>query len=503
MKILFVYPRFADALWAYKHALRFIGKRASSPPLGLLTVAAMLPTDWAKKLVDMNVTELSDADIQWADYVFLGAMLAQQASALEVITRCKKLAVKIVGGGPLFSSTLQGLLGEVDHVVIGEAEASLPSLIADLEQHCARQVYKPERWPDVRKTPTPLWSLVDMQYYTLMAVQFTRGCPYDCEFCNVVVLNGRQPRVKDKAQIVSELESLYRHGWRGHVFVCDDNFLGNRSKIRLDILPAITEWMWANDYPFLLTAAVSIDLADNDEILDLMVKAGFDRVTVGIESPDEKSLTECNKFQNHGRDLLASVKKIQNHGLEVQGGFIVGFDNDSGMVFKKQIDFIQESGIATAMVSLLFAFPETRLYHRLEREERLSLITIENNAHGAINFIPKMGREELIEVHKQILETIYSPRYYFERVKAFLSVYRPYRHRKDKIKLDHIKVLFKAVWILGVRDIGRQYYWKLLAFTLRNCPRSFPTAVRLAVTGYHFRNDIKEYLGSSDSISPI
>jgi radical SAM superfamily enzyme YgiQ (UPF0313 family) len=261
--------------------------------------------------------------------------------------------------------------------------------------------------------------------------------------------------------------------------------------------------MRANDYPFVLTTAVSIDLADSEEILDLMVKAGFDRVTVGIESPDEKSLAECQKFQNHGRDLLASVQKIQKHGLEVQGGFIVGFDNDSATVCERQIDFIQESGIATAMVSLLFAFPETRLYHRLEREERLSSITIENNAYGALNFVPKMGREVLIEAHKQILETIYSPRYYFERVKTFLNVYRPYRQRRDKIKLDHIKVFLKAVWILGVRDIGRQYYWKLLAFTLRNCPRSFPIAVRLAVTGYHFRNDIKEYLGRSNLISPV
>lgn len=389
MKILLVYPRLADALWAYKSALKFVGKRASSPPLGLLTVAAMLPEHWTKKLVDMNVIDLSDEDIQEADYVFLSAMLAQQASARKVIARCHESGTKVVAGGPLFSNMPPDLdLGNIDHIVVGEAETSLPSLLEDLERGCARHVYTSEEWTEVRETPIPLWSLVNMEYYSLVAVQFARGCPYDCEFCNVVTLDGHRPRIKDKAQVLAELDALYQYGWRGHIFVCDDNFLGNQHEIRSQFLPAIAEWMQANEYPFVLTAAVSIDLADHEEVMRAMVRAGFDRVTVGVESPDQESLAECTKYQNRGRDMVASVKKIQNYGLEVQGGFIVGFDSDPTSIFQKQIDFIQESGIVTAMVSLLFAFPGTKLYRRMERENRLLPIEVEESAYGAINFVP-------------------------------------------------------------------------------------------------------------------
>ncbi len=494
MKILLVYPRFADALWDNKHALEFIGKRASSPPLGLLTVAAMLPEEWAKRLIDMNVTDLNDEDIQWADYVFLSAMLAQQASTREVINRCKGLQTKIVAGGPLFSDTDLDIYRDIDHIVVGEAETSLPTLLEELEQGCARRVYRPDAWPDIKETPLPLWSLVDTEHYALMAIQFARGCPYDCEFCNVVVLNGHRPRVKDKDQVVAELETLYQHGWRGHVFVCDDNFLGNKHKIRTEVLPAIIAWMQSNNYPFALTAAVSIDIADDEEVMDMLVRAGFDRVTVGIESPNDNSLAECNKFQNRGRDLMTSIKKIQKQGLEVQAGFIVGFDNDTSNVFRTQIDFIQESGIATAMVSLLFAFPGTKLNQRLQHENRLLPTRIGENAYGAINFIPTIDSQVLIEGHKQILETIYSSKRYSERVKTFLTAYDPRKKMGGKLELDHVKAFLKSTWLLGMKDVERRYYWRLLAFTLLRYPRSFPISVRLAVTGYHFRKDIAAYI---------
>ncbi len=495
MKILLVYPRFADALWAYKSALKFVGKRASSPPLGLLTVAAMLPEHWTKKLVDMNVSDLCDEDIQAADYVFLGAMLAQLASAKQVIARCNRLQTRLVAGGPLFSNMPPDLdLGHIDHIVVGEAEASLPSLLVDLEQGNAKQVYTAEEWPSIRETPIPLWPLVDMEYYTLMSLQFSRGCPYDCEFCNVVTLNGHRPRVKGKAQVLAELDALHQHGWRGLVFVCDDNLLGNRRHARSELLPTIAEWMQAHEYPFVLTAAVSIDLADDEEVMKAMLRAGFDRVTVGIESPNEESLAECAKNQNLGRDMVASIKKIQKHGLEVQGGFIVGFDSDPTSIFRKQIEFIQESGIATAMVSLLFAFPGTRLYRRLERENRLLPIKIEECAYGAMNFLPLAGRETLLAGHKRILETIYSPRHYFERITTFLGAYDPQGKRREKLGIDHVKAFLKATWILGVKDGGRRYYWAVLAFVLRTQPRSLPIAIRLAVTGYHFRRDIQEYV---------
>lgn len=496
MNILLVYPKFADALWAYKHALQFVGKSASSPPLGLLTVAAMLPEPWTKKLVDMNITDLADEDILWADYVFLSAMLAQQTSAHEVITRCEKIGTRIIAGGPLFAEWERGHLKDIDHVVIGEAEAALPILIRDLQHGTAEKIYQSPAFPDIRSTPIPLWSLVDMDYYSLMAIQFTRGCPFDCEFCNVVAINGHRPRVKDKTQILSELDALYSHGWRGHVFVCDDNLLGNSHKIRAKILPIIIDWMQAHDYPFNLTAAVSVDLADDEEILDLMVKAGFDRVTIGVESVNEESLKECNKLQNRGRDLLAAVRKIQNRGLEVQGGFIVGFDHDPTSVFDDQIHFIQDSGIVTAMVSILFAFPGTKLYKRLEQEKRLLPIQVDENAYGALDYLPKMNRETLVNGHKHILQVVYSPRQYYERINTFLDAYIPNSSTDGKLEIDHLRIFLKASWILGVSDSGRSHYWRLLAHTLRNHPKSFSVSVRLAITGYFFRKDIEEYLST-------
>jgi radical SAM superfamily enzyme YgiQ (UPF0313 family) len=496
VNILLVYPRFAEALWAYKHALRFIGKSASSPPLGLLTVAAMLPEEWPKRLVDMNVSDLSDEDIHWADYVFIGAMLAQEASAREVVARCKHLQTTVVAGGPLFSDTHHDLSDDADHIVVGEAEALLPVLLRDLEQGRPRRVYRASQRPDIATTPLPLWSLADIDRYALMTIQLARGCPYDCEFCNVVVLNGHRPRVKGRDRIVAEFDALYRRGWRGHVFICDDNLLGNSAKVRSEVLPEIAGWMRAHGYPFVLTAAVSVDLADDQEAMALMVEAGFDRVTVGIESPNERTLSECGKRQNQGRDLLASVREIQRHGLEVQGGFIVGFDSDPPTVFASHIDFIQESGIATAMVSLLFAFPGTRLYQRLRLENRLLPIRFEDNAYGAINFVPRMDLGVLISGHKHVLATIYSPRHYYERVRAFLRGYGPQGRPGGRVELAHIKAFLKATWVLGVIDSGRLYYWALLVHALLRCPRSFPTTVRLAVTGYHMRKDIEEYIGA-------
>jgi len=495
MRILMVYPRFADALWAYKHALAFVGKRASSPPLGLLTVAAMLPEAWDKKLVDLNVAELSDDDLRWADCVFLSAMLAQQASAEAVIARCQRLGIKIVAGGPLYTHSEQaGGLG-VDHVVVGEAEGCLPALVRDLEHGRAAPIYKATDWPDLQHTPPPLWRLANQSAYSLMAVQFTRGCPYDCEFCDVVALNGFRPRLKGGAQVLAELDALYCSGWRGHVFVCDDNLLGNSRRARVALLPAIGEWMGAHNFPFVLTAAVSVDLAEDDEVMRLMVEAGFDRVTVGIESPDDGSLAECGKFQNRGRDLLAAVRRMQSHGLEVQGGFIVGFDNDPAAIFERQIQFVQASGIATAMVSVLFAFPGTRLHHRLRQEHRLLPLRLADTAYGLLNYVPRMGGDALVAGHKQILTAIYAPQPYYERVKRFLEAYQPPRAGRRRLEPEHIRTFFRALWLLGVVDGARGYFWRLLSYALLRRARSFPVAARLAVTGYFFRKDVEDYIG--------
>lgn len=493
MKILLVYPQYPDTFWSFKHALKFVSKKASFPPLGLLTVAAMLPPEWEKKLVDMNITRLADDDIQWADYVFISAMVVQSDSVREVIDRCQKLNTRTVAGGPLFTTGYREFEG-VDHFVLGEAEVTLPLFLRDLEKGIARHVYLSRARPEISKTPVPMWSLIDKKKYSSMSIQYSRGCPFNCEFCDIITLNGHRPRTKDKEQVLAELDALYRQGWRAGVFIVDDNFIGNKRKLKTETLPAIIGWRKKRRYSFAFCTEASINLADDEELMRLMAEAGFNTVFVGIETPNEESLVECNKSQNWNRDLVASVKRIQNHGLEVQGGFIVGFDSDPLSIFKSQISFIQKSGIVTAMVGLLNAPPGTRLYQRLKKENRLLKRFTGNNTDCSLNFIPKMNYETLINGYRHILDTIYSPKQYYERVRAFLKEYRPYRKRKSRLYFYHIRALLKSIWYLGVMEKGRRYYWRLFISTLLKHPRKFPLSISLAVYGYHFRKVVQKYV---------
>ncbi len=488
-----VYPQYPDTFWSFRYALKFVAKKAANPPLGLLTVAAMLPGEWEKRLVDMNVSSLTDDDISWADYVFLSAMVVQQDSVREVIARCNKLGTRMVAGGPLFTTTNEEFDG-VDHFVLGEAEVTLPPFIKDLEQGCARHIYTSKERPDITKTPVPLWSLINTKKYSSMSVQYSRGCPFNCEFCDIIVLNGHKPRTKDKEQVLVELDALYRLGWRRGVFIVDDNLIGNRRKLKSEILPAVIEWMKARKYPFALSAEASINMADDEELMQLMIEAGFDTVFVGIETPNEESLIECNKSQNQNRDLVASVNKIQNRGFVVQGGFIVGFDSDPLSIFKSQISFIQRSGIVTAMVGLLNAPVGTRLYKRLKAENRLLKSSTGDNTDCSLNFIPKMNYETLINGYKHVLDTIYSPKDFYERVKTFLKEYRPRRKGRDRIRFYHIRAFIRSAWVLGVKERGRRYYWKLFISTLLKRPRTLPLSVSLAVYGYHFRKVVEKFI---------
>jgi len=494
LKILLIYPEYPATFWSFKHALRIISKKAASPPLGLLTVAAMLPNSWEKKLVDMNVTTLTDEDLKWADYVFISAMVVQKNSAKEVIARCREFSAKIVAGGPLFTTEHEEF-ERVDHLVLNEAEVTLPPFLEDLEKECAQHIYTSNERPDLSKTPVPLWSLINMKKYSTMNVQYSRGCPFNCEFCDIIVLNGHKPRTKNKGQMLAELDILYEPGWRGGVFIVDDNFIGNKRKLKVEILPALVEWQERRKYPFAFSTEASINLAADEELMQLMSKAGFNTVFVGIESPNEESLAECNKLPNKGCDLVASVKKIQNQGLEVQGGFIVGFDNDPISIFKSQISFIQNSGIVTAMVGLLNAPQGTRLYQRLKRENRLLKDTSGDNTDCSLNFIPKMNYKTLIDGYKNILSTIYSPRQYYERIKTFLKEYKPAKRKgRSQLQFHHIRAFIKSMWFLGIREKGRKYYWKLFISTLLRRPRSFPLSMSLAVYGFHFRKVIEKYI---------
>jgi radical SAM superfamily enzyme YgiQ (UPF0313 family) len=486
MNILLVYPMYPDTFWSFKHALKFVSKKASFPPLGLLTVAALLPKDWNKKLIDMNTTKLEDKDILWADYVFISAMSIQSDSADEVIERCKRLNSKIVAGGPLFTSTSENY-NDINHLVLNEAEITLPQFLQDLNDGNPKHKYSSEEWADITTTPLPLWDIFNIKNYTSMNLQYSRGCPYDCDFCDITVLYGRRPRTKTKEQVIDELDALYFTGWRGPVFFVDDNFIGNKAKLKREILPAIAEWMEKRKNPFYLNTEASINLADDDILMQLMVKAGFEAVFIGIETMHEESLVECNKSQNRNRDLISSVKKIQQAGLEVQGGFIVGFDNDPPSIFEKLTNFIQESGIVTAMVGLLNAPKGTKLEKRLEDEGRMLKNFTGNNTDFSINFIPKMDSKALIDGYRKILDKIYSPKYYYERVMKFMKTFEPKKKKVFHLNPNYILALFRSIIKLGVIGEERIYYWKLFFWSLFRKPQLFSLAILFTIYGFHFK----------------
>jgi radical SAM superfamily enzyme YgiQ (UPF0313 family) len=493
MKALLIYPEFPDTFWSFRYALKFINRKASSPPLGLLTIAAMLPEAWEKRLVDMNVESLHDDDLRWADLVFVSAMSVQKESVQGVIARCKAANVRIVAGGPLFTTDYEAFK-EVDHLVLNEAEITLPRFLEDFGNGAAGRFYTTDQWADIRKTPIPLWRLVNMKHYASINIQYSRGCPFNCEFCDITLLCGRTPRTKDKEQIIRELESVYAYGFRGQVFFVDDNFIGNKKKLREEVLPAIVEWMERKRHPFTFNTQASIELSDHEDLMAMMVSAGFDVVFVGIETSHEQSLAECSKFQNKNRDLLASVRKIQRSGIEVQGGFIVGFDNDPNTIFDTQIRFIQTSGVVTAMVGILIALPRTQLYERLKKEKRLLKETSGNNTDFATNFIPRMDYDLLINGYKKVLKTLYSPKYFYERVRTYLKEYVPPQKKMFRFRLNYIAAFIKSIIVLGIIGKERFHYWRLLIWTVISRPRLFPQAVTLSIYGFHFRRVIEKRL---------
>lgn len=483
-KALLLYPGFPDTFWSFKHALRFIRKRAALPPLGLLTVASMLPSDWEKRLVDVNVRPLRDSDLVWADVVLISAMIAQRASTVQLIARCRAAGKIIVAGGPLFTVD-HASYPEVDHFVLNEAETTLPPFLRDFALGQARSVYRSEKLPDLNSTPVPQWELADLRRYASMSVQYSRGCPFDCDFCSVTAMFGHRPRVKSSAQVVAELEGLWNAGWRGAVFFVDDNLIGNKRSLREDLLPALIRWR-RDRRGFAFYTEASINLADDEDLMRSMVAAGFDQVFIGIETPEEASLSECNKRQNRSRDLVADVKRIQRAGLQVQGGFIVGFDNDSPTIFQRQISFIQNSGIVTAMVGMLQAVPGTKLHLRLHEQGRLLGDTTGDNVDGTTNFIPRMNIDTLRDGYRKLMDHLYSPRPYYRRIRTFLREYQPPRFAEG-MSLRNLGAFVRASFRLGVIGRERFQYWGLIFWTCFRRPRLVTTAVTLSIYGFHFR----------------
>jgi radical SAM superfamily enzyme YgiQ (UPF0313 family) len=485
MKILMLYPEFPDTFWSFKHALQFIRKKAGTVPLGLLTVAAMLPKDWELRLVDLNVRVLTTKNLEWADYAFISAMVVQKSSAHRAIARCKAAGLKVVAGGPLFTAEYEQF-PEVDHFVLNEAEVTLAPFLRDLAQGQAQRIYTSTEFPDISQSPVPMWELADRKLYATMAIQYSRGCPFDCEFCNITSLFGHMPRVKTSTQILAELDALYNLGWRESVFFVDDNLIGNKKHLRDDLLPALIEWRKGKKgMPF--NTEISINIADDEPLMNMMTQAGFDTVFIGVETPDDDSLAECNKKQNLHRDLVADIKRIQRAGLQVQGGFIIGFDNDTPSIFQKQVEFIQKSGIVTAMVGLLQAPMGTRLYKRMEQEQRLVGWSTGDNVDGTTNIIPKtMNLDVLQDGYRAVMKTLYAPKNYYARALTFLKEYKVPKFAIP-LSTEYIRAFFRSVVRLGILGKERVHYWKLILWTLFRRPQLFALAITLAIYGYHFR----------------
>ena len=491
MNALLIYPEFPDTFWSLKYALKFIRKKSAYPPLGLLTVAALMPNKWHKRLVDLNVESLKDEDISWADVVFIGAMAVQRKSAQQVIARCKSAGKKTVAGGPLFTGEPEEF-DQVDHLVLDEAEITIQPFITDLENGRAKKVYRAQGFCNLKNTPVPLWDLINMKKYASMCIQFSRGCPFNCEFCNVTVLFGNRVRVKSPEQIIAELDSLYNAGWSDNIFFVDDNFIGNKRYLKKHLLPALIEWRKDKKGCVFYTEA-SINLADDPELMEMMVKAGFDSVFIGIESPEEESLKECQKIQNKNRDLLSNVKMIQRSGLQVMGGFIIGFDNDPLSIFQRQIEFIQKSGIVTAMVGMLQALPGTRLFHRLKNENRLEGVITGDNVDGSTNIIPMMGMDKLVEGYRSVMKHIYTPKHFYKRIKVFLKEFKA-PEATVPLSFNRLLAFVRSSFIIGIWGKERFHYWNLLLWTLARRPRMLPLAVTLSIYGYHYRKICELYI---------
>ncbi len=486
-KVLMIYPKYDETFWSFTKILKIIGKKSTFPPLGLLTISSMLPENYEKKLLDLNFQNVKDEHLRWADVVFISAMIIQKESVESVIKHIKIFDKKIVAGGPLFTTGWEDFK-DVDCLFLGEAEDIIDSFLIDLEKNQLKKFYTATEFPSISKSPVPDWDLIDLSKYNSMCIQYSRGCPFNCEFCDIVKLNGRIPRTKSSEQLKKELDALLDTGYRGGIFFVDDNFIGNKKRLKEEILPELIEWQEEHNFPFLFNTQSSIDLANDDVLIDLMVKAGFVTVFIGIETPDMDSLEECNKMQNKNTDMMTAVKKIQEAGIEIQAGFIVGFDSDSPTIFARQIEFIQNSGIVTAMVGILTALPKTKLYQRLADAGRLLKETsADNTKNSTLNFIPKMDKNVLLDGYRKIVHTIYSPKDYYSRIKTFLQNFKPPKRKTPVFKAYYITALFTSLLMLGIISRGRRYYWKLILWSIFKKPCVFPYAIGYSITGIHLR----------------
>jgi radical SAM superfamily enzyme YgiQ (UPF0313 family) len=508
MNALLIYPQFPETFWSFKQALKFLGKRAAQPPLGLMTVGALLPRSWKKRLVDTNVQRLRDRDLEWADVVLLSGMLVQQESLVSIVERCREAGVRTVVGGPIASSLPKEVL-KADHVVIGEAESLVAELALDLEHGRAREIYQAVERPEMTTSPMPDLSLIKMSRYSTMTVQYSRGCPFNCEFCDIIEIYGRRPRTKAVAQVLAELDQIRAAGWHNSVFIVDDNFIGNKARAK-ELLKALAVWRRETGARFDFITEASLNLSDDPELMQMMRDAGFKAVFLGIETPDETGLIASNKLQNTRRSLLESVAAIHSYGMQVMGGFILGFDTDGEDIFDRMVEFIQKSGIPIAMVGLLQAIPGTQLFRRLKGEGRIVDAGGGNNTCDRLNFYPRMDAARLMEGYRSVLKRIYSCEAYYDRVKLYLSRAHPRRAKhaawpvaesQPWLTRENMRALITSIVRQGVLGRHRWSYWKFLAAAATRYRRCFGAAMTLAVMGYHFQVMTRRLLKAAEQAS--
>lgn len=468
MNILLVYPEMPDTLYGMRHLLKAVGKRGAYPPLGLLTVAPLLPQHWNKRLLDTNLRPLNEQDLAWADMVFLSAMNVQELAVRDILKQCKEAGVKVVAGGSLFTHEHHRFT-EVDYFVLNEAELTLPQFLSDLEAGTPQRIYQSEAFADISKSPIPAFELAKMDEYLYAIVQYSRGCPYLCDFCDVTALYGRVPRVKSSDQIIAELEKLIQIQGVRLVLFADDNLIGNKKVLKRDLLPRLIEWRKEKKPRFFFATQLTINLADDEELMQLLIDAGFRHVFVGIETPDEQGLAASRKTQNLRRNQLETIHKLHSKGFIIAGGFIVGFDTDTPSIFKQQASFIQESGIPLPIVNILKAPPGTELFEKIKSQGRLSREFA--FSEGETNIIPVMDEKVLFEGFLQLAFDIYHPS---NTIKRFQQFFNTYGSPKTSIKVPEtfhfrdVMLTLLAVYRIGIKDSQRKYFWKLIWWTYKH-----------------------------------
>ena len=490
IKVLLVWPRFPPSFWGFEGMLEIIPESSIMPPLGLITVAALCPAKWQLRLIDRAFEPLTDEDLNWADLVMVSAMFAQQADARVVLSRARSLGRRTFIGGPWASSQPEVLVHEADHVLVGEAEDMFPAIASALENGTAPRLYVASEKPDMTRSPLPRYDLLELNRYANMSVQFSRGCPFQCEFCDIITIYGRRPRVKIPAQVLRELDLLWRLGWRKEVFMVDDNFIGNHKRA-LELTREIAAWQQCHGYPFYFYTEASIDLAERTELLAAMRDANFLNVFIGVETPSPESLGEARKFQNLRSDNLQQIRTIQRSGLWVMGGFIVGFDADDQHIFERQWQFIENAAIPWAMVGMLQAPPTTALYDRMLREGRLIHDSDATTNFSMPNFHTRLLLPVLLDGMARLLLRLYDPPAFFDRALRSLVAWHPRpTQRFPRLPVIYtLRLLAFSIWKQGIRSSYRRCYWRFLASAVRlwrNEPVKLRMAILVLLSGHHF-----------------